>query len=487
MARQLDTTGFWETPKVPPPEPIRDEEWAGLMDVFRAVGVVPHPGQELVLREPARVKILLCGRRWGKTYLNAMACFYHTLQMHKVDFPYARIRITGPQHAHIKETVNYLERMINYVGLPFKRVTNPKDPHWMLGKVRLETRPFARRGAQRGAGLTFLVIDEVSEVSEEMFYNELYPTVLDYQGHVLMAGTPKGLNWIVRFAESNGIEVPYSNLNGFRVLKSPDHQVMLMRSPSWENPVLDPEFVEAFRRTNTEEAFRQEIAAEILFNYGHPFPVLPIFASDAFDYRTHYQYLIGLDYGFQTPSAAVLLAKDERGYYHVIETRYQSGLSIAAFIEWAEQLTPPFNQPLYVADPDFFSQRGERTIAEKFAQAGIPLVRAPYHRIDRWRILRELLNERRLIVYREKNLDLIRELEGAEIKHNQPDDIKKPDHALSALGYALAVAETIRVEEPYELAPNVQSMIERKARAKMNPTMRKPAPYRMSKRNLFWR
>ena len=39
-----------------------------------------HPGQQAVAHDPARFKVLACGRRWGKTRLGTVLCLATALR-----------------------------------------------------------------------------------------------------------------------------------------------------------------------------------------------------------------------------------------------------------------------------------------------------------------------------------------------------------------------------------------------------------------------
>ena len=51
------------------------------------------------------------------------------------------------------------------------------------------------RDSLRGRAIDFLVLDEAADIHPSTFYEVLRPSLADTQGHLLVAGTPKGKNW----------------------------------------------------------------------------------------------------------------------------------------------------------------------------------------------------------------------------------------------------------------------------------------------------
>lgn len=430
---------------LPERQPLNEQERKELMAFFATLGVTPHKGQLDFMAERGKYKVLLCGRRWGKSRTIAMEVLLHIIECLQLGFDHGRVMLTAMNYKQItEESLEYLKRMLKRLDLPLVKKSSREGQFWLAGPVRIEVRSLANRRGLRGAGLTMLVVDECSLVPRDVFFYDLFPSVTDYRGRVLIAGTPAGINWVVEFVEQLGLEVPYDQLNTIELIRSEDGQVVMMRSPSWANPYLDRREIERQRSLMPDAAFRQEYGAEILVEGGVAFLHKPIYVDEPppayLMQRAH--YAVGLDYGYNDPSALVVVAKLPNGLYYVDRTVYERYIDAERFADWVLEHAPKGRQVRFAADPSFWNKDGRHQIADYLAQAGVPVQPGSWDRVARWNMLRAILAKQTLYMHETRNRDLKHELENAVPKIGKPDDIQKPDHALSALTYALEALET---------------------------------------------
>jgi len=408
-------------------------------------GVTPYDAQRDLLRQRSRYKILLCGRRWGKTLYLAMELLWYIHWLHEINHPRPRVRLIAPEHPQIKEVMNYFTEFCAKANLPLREIKDPKDPHFKAGRVRLEPRSAKNRVSHRGAGLSLAILDEVSDIDAELYYYSIAPSLSDYQGHVIMAGTPKGLNWVVEFAEKQGIQLPYSNLSGFEMLVSIDKRATLMRSPTWANPYIDPAEIEFQRQVLPPEVFAQEYGAEILVGYLNPFAVRPefvtAFTDEDQDAMEHAVWVLGVDYGYKSQSAVVLAALCTDGIIRIPYVGYETHIDEFQFAQWVGQAlqykTGKGEVLAVIGDADFTSEKGRRSIADNLRDLGYPFLTGIRDRVGRWARLRECLNNLHVRVLEPSCSGLVQELKNAKPHRIRMGDIEKPDHALTALAYAL--------------------------------------------------
>jgi predicted phage terminase large subunit-like protein len=100
----------------------------------------------------------------------------------------------------------------------------------------------------RGAGLDFVVIDEAAYVKEDAWTEALRPALSDRQGGALFISTPNGLNWFWKLFE--------------RAITSPGWA--RWQRPTWDNPSIAKQEIEAARAELGDVIFRQEFGAEFL-------------------------------------------------------------------------------------------------------------------------------------------------------------------------------------------------------------------------------
>lgn len=158
--------------------------------------------QKVIADNPQRFKVVIAGRRFGKTHLAIRQLAY-----------YARL----PDQEVWYVTSSYrAARMICWKPLK-KRLLElrwVKKINESLMEITLKNGSIiALKGGDnpdslRGSSLSYLVIDEVAECEPELFYEVLRPALADRQGGAMFIGTPKGKNNWSYDLYQNGFEYP---------------------------------------------------------------------------------------------------------------------------------------------------------------------------------------------------------------------------------------------------------------------------------------
>jgi len=146
--------------------------------------------QQTVADDPHRFKVVIAGRRFGKTYLAIRELCYHAKEPNREIF-----YITSSYRS---------AKMI--VWKPLKR--RLLDLRWVKKINEAELSITLKNGSTislkgsedpdrlRGASLSYCVIDEVAECQPELWSEVVRPALADQQGGALFIGTPKGKgNW----------------------------------------------------------------------------------------------------------------------------------------------------------------------------------------------------------------------------------------------------------------------------------------------------
>ena len=145
--------------------------------------------QKQVIDSKARFRVLISGRRFGKTFvaINELARFAR--------YPNKKCWYVAPSYRQAKSIcwVDLKERIIHH---RWDKKINDSD----LSILLKNNSTIALRGADneqslRGVGLDFLVMDEFADIKPYAWQEVLRPTLSDTQGHALFCGSPKGYNW----------------------------------------------------------------------------------------------------------------------------------------------------------------------------------------------------------------------------------------------------------------------------------------------------
>ena len=144
-----------------------------------------------VSQSKARFRILISGRRFGKTYLAVTEMMKYASQ------PNRKIWYVAPTFKMAKEIVwGTLKEMLNL----FNWIEDINETTMTI-TIRKTNSQISLKGADnydslRGTGLDFLILDEFADIDKRTWFEVLRASISDRLGHVLMCGTPKGYgNW----------------------------------------------------------------------------------------------------------------------------------------------------------------------------------------------------------------------------------------------------------------------------------------------------
>jgi phage terminase large subunit len=197
--------------------------------------------QNTVALDATRFRVVVAGRRFGKTFLSIRELCYHAKEPNK------DVWYLAPTYKMAR-------------GIVWKKLKNKlADLNWIQKTNETELSIILRNGSTitlkgadnydslRGVGLDFIVLDEFADISPDAWYEVLRPTLSDKQGRALFIGTPKGIgNWAYEIYQ-NTLEDPkawssysFTTIEGGNVLE---------------------EEIESARRDLDERTFRQEYLA----------------------------------------------------------------------------------------------------------------------------------------------------------------------------------------------------------------------------------
>ena len=147
-----------------------------------------HPGgQSQVYRSQSRFKVVVAGRRWGKTVLS------RTSMISKARVQKRRIWYIAPTYRMAKQIL--WDDLLQAVPRAWIRKVNETTMTIRLknGTI-LECKGADKPDTLRGVGLHYVVLDEVQDMKWEVWNEVIRPTLSSTGGHALFIGTPKSFN-----------------------------------------------------------------------------------------------------------------------------------------------------------------------------------------------------------------------------------------------------------------------------------------------------
>lgn len=207
----------------------------------------PHDGQRAVLESDARFKVLMCGRRWGKSLISKNISITEALNG----------RITGyvtPTYALAKVFFDEIAKIVpseiatpNRSDLTFKFVTG--------GEIRFFTGE--RLDNFRGLRLHNVIIDEAAYIPhlQDAWNNAIRPTLTDFEGKALFISTPRGKDFFY----------------GLYLRNEGDWQSF--KYTTYDNPHIKTKEIDEAKASLPKAAFEQEYLANPAENAANPFGI----------------------------------------------------------------------------------------------------------------------------------------------------------------------------------------------------------------------
>ena len=175
--------------------------------------------QKEVLTCDKRFRVLISGRRFGKTFLaiQEMAKFAR--------FPNQRVWYVSPSYRQSKTICWDMlkEQMIKHKWI--KKINESELSITLRNnsQISLKGADNSHRDNLRGVGLNSIVMDEFADIQPQAWYEVLRPTLSDTLGHALFCSSPKGFNFAYDLYSKRDPEwqsFKYTTLEGGQVLQS---------------------------------------------------------------------------------------------------------------------------------------------------------------------------------------------------------------------------------------------------------------------------
>jgi phage terminase large subunit len=146
--------------------------------------------QTAIARSQSRFKVVIAGRRFGKTHLAIRNLCYYAKE------PNREVWYVSPSYKMSKNIV-WRKLKNKLQDLRWAKKINETELSILLKNGSV----IALKGADnpdslRGLGLDYLIMDEFADIDPIAWFEVLRPTLADREGHAMFIGTPKGIaNW----------------------------------------------------------------------------------------------------------------------------------------------------------------------------------------------------------------------------------------------------------------------------------------------------
>ena len=134
----------------------------------------------------SRFRVLVTGRRFGKTFLAIRELARFAIK------PKQTCWYISPSYRMAKQIV-WNELKDKLLKVNWIEDTNEQELSVTLrNKSKIVLKGADNYDSLRGVGLNFIVLDEFADIKEKAWFEVLRPTLADTKGHALFVGTPRG-------------------------------------------------------------------------------------------------------------------------------------------------------------------------------------------------------------------------------------------------------------------------------------------------------
>jgi hypothetical protein len=387
-----------------------------------------HPRQMEVYTNPSRFRVVVAGRRWGKTQLAKISM----LRFARV--PRRLIWYVAPSYRMAKQ-IMWPEILDALPKAWVEKVHETNLTILLVNGTRIELKGADNPDSLRGVGLHFVVLDEVQDIDPETWKKVLRPTLASTGGHALFIGTPKSYNFLYEL---------------YQLGQRPEN-IAMGRWRSWQFPTITSPFIpeieiEEARQDMDPKSFAQEFEASFETMSGrvyYPFD-RKIHVGD-YPFNPDLDIWIGQDFNIDPMSSVIVQRQPNGDLWAVAESVLTSSNTLDAaqelerrYYKWQKRST------LYPDPAGAYRQhaRGESDL-DIFRDSGF--VRQKYRKkhppvADRVNSVNRLLRSAngRVRLYIDRSCKHL--IEGLEQTIHKPgtrevDKTLGKEHSPDALGY----------------------------------------------------
>ncbi|HHC19304.1 MAG TPA: hypothetical protein ENK81_02740 [Euryarchaeota archaeon] len=408
----------------------------------------PHEKQMLLHDDSHRFRVVVCGRRFGKTVFAINELIQKAFEK-KGHYWYL-----SPTY---KQSKLIAWEMIKYYAKEIVTKTNESELSLeLLNGSQIKLLGSDNYDALRGVGLNGVVFDEFADIKPNVWQAVVRPMLIDSKGWAIFMGTPKGKNHFYEMFIRDDLfnDVGYRDQWGEPVEADSDFKAYRFKTS--DNPYIPPEEVEAARKSMNEEYFRQEFEASFETYAGiiykelrdtHVIHDLPKIKHNS-DIKKIY---VGIDTGRHTAISFVYIDINNKAY--VFDEIYNYDWIVADISDELKRKLEYWE--LGISECQFIIDSASQ-VKREYEGQGIPIIDSQKDVENSINIVRDRLKKNELFFHHSCQRHLFEHYayvwDDTPRKDQKPKPKKENDHTVNCLQYIL---NSIHFQKPEETVPTM--------------------------------
>ena len=253
------------------------------------------PAQKTIADSNKRFRVLVSGRRFGKTHLAIRELCKAATQ------PNRKVFYVAPSYRMAKQIVwEQLKKKLRELRWADRINESDLSIKLVNGSI-ICLRGADNEDSLRGVGLDFIVLDEFADIDAKAWHEVLRPTLSDTGGSALFCGTPKGIgNWAYDIFQHS--KTDHDNWQSFQYTTIEGGQVPLEEIKQAQQDLDARTFKQEY------EASFETYSGTIYYNYSQD----SVYKEDKTVLNDAKHIYIGMDFNID-PMSACVAVKTERG------------------------------------------------------------------------------------------------------------------------------------------------------------------------------
>lgn len=252
---------------------------------FTRIGL--HPKQAEVFLDTHRFRVVVAGRRWGKTALAK------TEMIQRAKQPGVKIWYIAPTYRMAKQIMwNDLK-----ASIPRKWIVREHETEMSITLVNgsvIECKGADNPDTLRGVGLNFVVMDEFQDIRPDTWTTIIRPTLAKDRGEALFIGTPKAYNQLYEV---------------YQFGQDPKRKAWSSyQFPTITSPFIPETEIQEARRDMDPRTFRQEFEASFETMSGRVYYAFDrkVHVDPDVKFNPHRPIWVGVDFNIDPMSACIM-------------------------------------------------------------------------------------------------------------------------------------------------------------------------------------
>lgn len=287
-----------------------------------------HSLQKEVFRDRHRFRVIVAGRRWGKSQLSKIEIIWASMSK-----PGQLVWYVAPTYAQARDIMwKDLKASIPRTLIRPNGINETRMEIQLINGSTIQLKGADNPESLRGVGLNFVVIDECQDIKKETWETVLQPTLATTNGRAMFIGSPKGFDWFYDNYQKGQAGEQVRDARG-RIVAN---EWMSWQFPTITSPFIPRSEIEARRRDMDPKSFSQEFMARFENASGRVYHQFDrnLHVGD-YEFNPSLPIFIGMDFNID-PMSAIIIQEQPNGEIWVVDEAVLFGSNVQ---ETADELS----------------------------------------------------------------------------------------------------------------------------------------------------